>query len=123
MPQFKNGRKPHIKDGLGHIKGAKINGRNLVNGYECVQFISRGKIGTEKSAQKVAQQPRTAGPAMGGSAAPHKRGRLPLFSLLMTSPRRRSIIQSRWPRNQRNQSGALQINIPINLNLKRLIKV
>jgi hypothetical protein len=36
MPQFKNGRKPHIKDGLGHIKGAKTNGRNLVNGYECL---------------------------------------------------------------------------------------
>jgi hypothetical protein len=131
MPQFKNGRKPHIKDRHGHIKGSKTNGRNLVNGYECVQFISRGKIGTEKSAQKVAQQPRTVGPAMGnsaavvrgGSVAPIKKGRLPLFPLLMTSPRRRSISQSRWPKNQRNQSRALQINMSINLKLKCLVNV
>jgi hypothetical protein len=35
-PQYKNGRHPHIKDGLGHIKGAKTNGRKVINGYECV---------------------------------------------------------------------------------------
>jgi hypothetical protein len=122
IPQFKNERKPHIKDGLGHTKGAKTNGRNMANGYECVQFISRGKIGTERSAQKVAQQPQTIGPAKGGNATPIEKGRPPLFPLLMTSPRRRSISQSRWPRNQRNQSGALQINTLINLKLKHLDK-
>ena len=37
-PQYKNGRHPSIKDGLGHIKDGKSNGRKLVNGVECVQF-------------------------------------------------------------------------------------
>ena len=35
-PQFKQGRHPSIKYGLDHIKGAKTNGRRIVNGYECV---------------------------------------------------------------------------------------
>ena len=35
-PQYKNGRHPHIKDGLGDTKGAKTNGRKIINGYECV---------------------------------------------------------------------------------------
>ena len=35
-PQFKQGRHPSIKHGLGHIKGAKTNGRRIVNGFECV---------------------------------------------------------------------------------------
>ena len=35
-PQFKQGRHPSIKHGLGHTKGAKTNGRRIVNGYECV---------------------------------------------------------------------------------------
>jgi hypothetical protein len=35
-PQFKQGRHPQIKHGLGHTKGAKTNGRKIVNGYECV---------------------------------------------------------------------------------------
>jgi hypothetical protein len=35
-PQFKNRRHPHIKDGLGHTKGGKTNGRKVINGYECV---------------------------------------------------------------------------------------
>jgi chromosome segregation ATPase len=35
-PQYKNGRHPHIKDGLGHTKGGKTNGRKVINGYECV---------------------------------------------------------------------------------------
>jgi hypothetical protein len=34
-PQYKNGRHPHIKDGLGHTKGAKTNGRKVTNNYEC----------------------------------------------------------------------------------------
>jgi hypothetical protein len=56
-PQYKDGRLPHIKDGLGHIHGNKTNGRKLINGVECVQFMSKGKIGTERSAQSVAQKP------------------------------------------------------------------
>ena len=35
-PQFKQGRHPSIKHGLGHTKGAKKNRRMIVNGYECV---------------------------------------------------------------------------------------
>ena len=53
-PQYKDGRHPHIKDGLGHKKGAKTNGRKVINGYESVKFTSKGKIGTVQPAQKVA---------------------------------------------------------------------
>jgi hypothetical protein len=35
-PQYKNGRHPHINSGLGHTKGGKPNGRNVINGYEYV---------------------------------------------------------------------------------------
>jgi hypothetical protein len=46
-PQYKKGRHPSIKHGLGHTKGAKTNGRRIVNGYECVLFERKGKIGAE----------------------------------------------------------------------------
>ena len=49
-PQFKQGRHPSIKHGLGHTKGAKTNGRRIVNGYACVQFARNGKIGTDQPA-------------------------------------------------------------------------
>ena len=42
-PQYKDGRNPHIKDGLGHTHGGKTNGRNVINGYECVQFMKIGR--------------------------------------------------------------------------------
>jgi hypothetical protein len=45
-PQYKNGRHPSIKYGLGHTKGGKTNGRKLVNGFECVQFERKEQIGT-----------------------------------------------------------------------------
>ena len=62
-PQYKDGR-PHNKDGLGYTKGAKSNGRKVINGYKCVQFMSKGKVGTDKPAQLVAQGlPRAAQPA------------------------------------------------------------
>jgi hypothetical protein len=35
-PQYKDGRPPHIKDRLGYTKGAKSNGRKVINGYKCV---------------------------------------------------------------------------------------
>ena len=38
VPQFKQGRHPSIKHGLGHTTGAKTNGRKIINGYECVKF-------------------------------------------------------------------------------------
>jgi hypothetical protein len=63
-PQYKDGRPPHIKDGLGYTKGAKSNRRKVINGYKCVQFMSKGKIGTDKPAQLVTQGlPRAAQPA------------------------------------------------------------
>jgi hypothetical protein len=81
--QYKNGIHPFVKDGLGHIKGGKINGRKIEKGYECVQFMSKGQIGTERPAQMAAQkQPRAALPptdgsaaVKGGSAAPRRKGK------------------------------------------------
>ena len=46
-----------------------------MNGYECVQFERKGKIGTDQPAQTVAvQRPRAIVPHS-GSAAPHKNGK------------------------------------------------
>ena len=53
-PQFKQGRHPSIKHGLGHTKGAKINGRKIVNGYERVQFERKDRISTDQPAQTAA---------------------------------------------------------------------
>ena len=49
-PQYKNGRNLRIKDGLGHTHGGKTNGRKVINGYECVQFMSKGQEGIDRSA-------------------------------------------------------------------------
>ena len=84
---YKDGRHPHIKDGLGHTKGGKYNGRKIIDCYECVKFISKGKVGTKQPAQKMAHKsPRAAQPAkagsaavMGGSAAPHRKGKATNF--------------------------------------------
>ena len=46
-PQFKQGRHPSIKHGLRQTKGVKINGRRIVNGYECMQFERKDKIGID----------------------------------------------------------------------------
>ena len=46
-PQYKKGRHPSIKHGLGHTTRAKTNGRKIVNGYECVQFEKKDRIGAE----------------------------------------------------------------------------
>jgi hypothetical protein len=105
--QYKNGRHPHIKDGLGHTKGGKTNERKVINGYKCVQFMSKARVGTDQPAQMVTQkQPRAAQPpkdgstvVKGGSAAPIEKGRLPPLSLLMTSPRRRCTRQSKSTKN------------------------
>ena len=48
--QYKNRRYPSIKDWLGHTKGAKTNGRKLVNGFECVQFERKEQISTVQPA-------------------------------------------------------------------------
>ena len=34
-PQYKDERNPRIKDGLRHTHGGKINGRKVINEYEC----------------------------------------------------------------------------------------
>jgi hypothetical protein len=69
-PLYKDGRHPHIKDGLGHTKGGKTNGRKVINGYECVQFMSNARVGTDRPTQMAThKQPRAAQPAQGGSVA------------------------------------------------------
>ena len=50
-PQYKKGRHPSIKHGLGHTIGAKTNRRKIVNVYECVKFERKGRIGVEQPAQ------------------------------------------------------------------------
>jgi hypothetical protein len=54
VPQFKQGRHPSIKHGLGHTAGPKTNERKIINGYECVKFERKGKIGTDWPAQTAA---------------------------------------------------------------------
>jgi hypothetical protein len=49
-PQYKKGRHPLIKYGLGDTTGAKTNERKIVNGFECVQFERNDKIGTDQPA-------------------------------------------------------------------------
>ena len=49
-PQYRNGRHPSIKQGLGHTTGAKTNGRKIVNGFECVQFKRNDRIGIDQPA-------------------------------------------------------------------------
>jgi hypothetical protein len=67
-PQFKQGRHPTIKHGLRHTKGAKTNGRKIINGYECMQFERKDRIGIEQPAQ-IAVVPHS------GSAAPRRNGK------------------------------------------------
>jgi len=94
--QYKDGRHTHIKDGLGLKKGAKTNGRKVINGYECVKFTSKGKIGTEQPAQKVTSRlPRAALLAKGGSAAvkggsatPHRKGKATYSSYASDKPKK-----------------------------------
>ena len=49
-PQFKQERHPSIKHRLRHTKGAKTNERRIVNGYKCVQFERKDKIGIDQPA-------------------------------------------------------------------------
>jgi len=43
-PQFKQERHPSIKHGLGHTKGAKTNGRRIVNGMSVCSLRGRAKL-------------------------------------------------------------------------------
>ena len=96
-PQYKGGRNPHIKDGLGHTHGGKTNGRKVINGYECVQFMNKGQKGIDRSVQIVAQgQPRAAPQPMGGSAAvkggsaaPHRKGKTTSYSSAHVKPKKK----------------------------------
>ena len=80
--QFKQGRHPSIKHGVGHTKGAETNERRIVNVYKCVQFERKGRIGVGQPAQTTTvQRPWAAMPqsdsavVKGGSAAPRKNGK------------------------------------------------
>ena len=50
VPQFKQGRHPSIKHGFGHTTGAKTNGRKIINGYECVKFERKERVGIDQPA-------------------------------------------------------------------------
>jgi hypothetical protein len=52
---------PQFKHGLSHTKGAKTNGRKIVNGYECVQFERKDIIGVGQPTQTVAVPCRSEG--------------------------------------------------------------
>jgi hypothetical protein len=96
-PQYKDGRNPHIKDGLGHTHGGKTNRRKVINKYESVQFMSKGREGIDRSTQMVAQgQPRAASQPMGGSAAvkggsvaPHRKGKTTSSSSAHVKPKKK----------------------------------
>jgi hypothetical protein len=94
-PKFKEGRHPSIKHRLGHIAGAKSNGRKIINGYECVQFKRKGEIGTDRPAQTAAVP------------LPAIMGRPPILFLIKLSTKRRCPSRNRFSRNQKNQYGAL----------------
>jgi hypothetical protein len=41
---YKDGRFPNKKDGLGHYKGGKVNDRKVVKGKECVTFTKGANL-------------------------------------------------------------------------------
>ena len=100
--QFKQGRHPSIKHGLRHTKGAKTNERRIMNGYECVQFERKGKIGIDQPTQTmVVQHPRAAvlrsGSAVvkGDSAVPRKNGKATNSAPDQTKPMKKVFQQKR----------------------------
>ena len=54
VPKFKQGRHLSIKHGLGHTAGAKTNRRKIINGYECVKFERKERVGIDQPAQIAA---------------------------------------------------------------------
>ena len=54
VPQFKQGTHPSIKHGLGHTAGAKTNRRKIINGYECVKFERKERVGIDQPTQAAA---------------------------------------------------------------------
>jgi hypothetical protein len=96
VPKFKQGRNSLIKHGLGHTAGAKTNGRKIINGYKCVKFERKGKIGIDWPAQRVAvPHPRATVPhsgsavVKGSSAAPCKNGKTTNFVPDETKPKKK----------------------------------
>jgi hypothetical protein len=95
-PKYKDGRLPHIKNGLGHEKGNKTNGRKVINGFECVQFISKGKIGTDRPAQWLTQKPtraaqpvkRSSAAVKGGSVTTPRKGKVTYSSFAHDKPKK-----------------------------------
>ena len=75
VPQFKQGRHPSIKHGLGHTAGTKTNGRNIINGYDCVRFERKERVGTDQSAQTAAVPHYGSVAVKAGCTAPRKNGK------------------------------------------------
>jgi hypothetical protein len=90
VPQFKQGRHSSIKHGLRQTTGAKTNGRKIRNGYECVKFERKGKIGIDRPAQTAAVPHHTRSAVVkGGSAAPCKNGKFTNFVPDQTKPKKK----------------------------------
>ena len=128
-PQFKQGRHPSIKHGLGHTKGAKTNERRIMNGYECVLFERKGKIGTDQPTQTMAvHRPRAAVPrsssatVKGSSAAPRKNGKATNSVPDQTKPKKKVFQQKQVSRSLRNQCGAARTSMAINQRSMHLDK-
>jgi hypothetical protein len=93
MPKVKQGRHPSIKHGLGHNTGAKTNRRKIINGYECVKFERKGKIGTDRPTQTAAVPRRRAAVLL-----PTKMGR-PLILFLIRLSLKRCLSRNRFSRS------------------------
>ena len=96
VSQFKQGRHPLIKHGLGHTTGAKTNGRKIINGYECVKFERKERVGTDQPAQTApVSRSRAVVPHCGsaavkaGCAAPHKNGKATNSGPDQTKPKKK----------------------------------
>jgi hypothetical protein len=83
-PQYKNGRHPSVKHGLGHTKGGITNGRKLVNGFECVQFERKEQIGIVQPTQTAAVSHKTS-----NTTAPRKNGKAANLTSDQTKPKKK----------------------------------
>ena len=89
VPQFRQGRHPSIKHGLGHTARAKTNGRKIINGYECVKFEMKERVGTNQPAQTASVPHRGSAVVKAGCAAPRKNGKATNSSPDQTKPKKK----------------------------------
>ena len=92
---FKQGRHPSIKHGLGHTAGAKTNVRKIINGYECVKFERKKRVGIDQPAQtavvsqsRAAVSHRSSATVKAAYAAPCKSGKATNSAPDQTKPKK-----------------------------------